>query len=348
MEARLDFWIIVFMAAAAQGLFLCAMLLFKKGPQEKVRQNLLALLVLSFTITLAYYTTFWTGVNPTLPRALRVFLELPFLFGPLAYLYLRHLVFDKVPKYTILHFVPFLFFAIISFFPYPGIGRLAFYPLPGFFMTLHLVTYGSLAIYLVKAGNGNKWVRNVALSFNGYVLCFFTYYVLVWLNLMQTQYDYMVSLGSTIFIYFIGYHGFKNPVPVFERRPEDKYQKSSLTDEALKHIVQRMDELMASKKLYTDGDLKLTDLAQEMELTPHALSQAINVAKSKKFTDYLNELRVQEAISLMHKSEYEDVKLLAVAIDSGFNNKTSFLNAFKKYKGVSPSEYRKSILSKAS
>ena len=348
MEARLNLWIIIFMAAAAQGLFLFVLLLIKRAKKSKVQHNLLATLILAFTITIAYYITFWTGVNTQLPNELRLIFQLSFLFGPLAYLYLKHLLDGSLPKHYWLHFIPFICFSILMFLPLNQGRFLIHYPLPGFPHSLHLMIYGMLCLVLSFKYRENTWVRNVALSFNGYVLCFFSYYLLEWTDLLRLEYDYIVSLGSAVFIYFIGYHGFKDPLSVSEKRPEEKYQKSSLTNEALASIASKLDAIMYLEELFTNGDLKLNDVAKRLELTPHALSQAINVSKAKKFTDYLNELRIEKAIALMHSPEYQDAKLLAVGIDSGFNNKTSFLNAFKKVTGQSPSDYRKSILSKAS
>lgn len=344
MEAKLTIWTVFFIAASAQGAFLSVMLLLKKARNNKVSQSLLAALVFTFTVTIAYYTTYWTGINPGLPYYLQVILQFTYLFGPLCWLYLYVTLYKRWPKATYLHFVPFLLIGVLVLF---GTSLLPNLRLPIYFFsisqTIHLLIYAILNLWLTKTAGNNRWAKNVALSFMGYAICFTTYHVLSWTGVLQTQYDYMVSLGMAIFIYYIGYHGFKTPV-IEDQTPEPKYQKSSLTDNSIEYIVDKLDKVMKTEKLFTQGDLKLQEVATRLDVTVHALSQAINVAKDKKFTDYLNELRVQEAIRLMELKEYEQAILMAVAIDSGFNNKTSFLNAFKKYTGQTPSEYRKELL----
>ena len=348
MEAKLDLWVILFIAAAAQGLFLVAMLLLKQVRKKRTDQYLLTALMLSFTVTIAYYTTFWMHVNNQMHTGFRVILQFTYLFGPLAYLYLYHTLHKRFPTRAWLHFVPFVvmgFFFMSATRLFPGFS--AFF-LFGVLQTAHLLVYAFMNFWLCGKFTGHLWSRKVALSFGGYAICFLAYYVLVWTRLLELQHDYIVSAGMTLFIYFIGYHGFKSPLQDTSSGPEEKYQKSSLTENTIEYIVNKLDKVMREEKLFTKGDLKLQEVADALDIGVHALSQAINVSKGVKFTEYLSQLRVEEAIHLMRQKEYQDIKLLAVGIDAGFNNKTSFLNAFKKYTGKSPSEYRKSLYAKAS
>lgn len=350
MEAKLDIWIVLFIAAAAQGVFLTLMLFIKRTKRQKanVRQYLLGALMLTFTVTIAYYVTYWTGTNSQLSDLFQIIFRLTFIFGPLVYFYIYHVLNNRFPKHAWLHLLPFVLVNILFYSIHLISAQFTAYHLFNSMPSFHVLGYAIFSIWLVKKNGNNKWLSNIALSFTGYSLSLLTYYILVWTNVLQLEHDYIVSMGMTIFIYFIGYHGFKNPIVLTEKSNDEKYQKSSLTNQSLQHVIEKLDGLIHAEKLYTNGDLKLTDVANKLEISSHAISQAINVAKGKRFTDYLNELRVEEAISLMRKMEYQDEKLLAVAIDSGFNNKTSFLNAFKKHIGQSPSEYRKSIYSQAS
>jgi AraC-like DNA-binding protein len=341
MEAKLTPWTVLFIAAAAQGAFLSVMLLLKRGNKNQVSQALLTALVFTFTITLAYYTTYWTGINSQLPRYLNIILHFTLLFGPLSWLYLFVTLQNRWPQKVWMHFIPFLALSFLLLIR--GSLPVTFLNSPYIFTagpTLHLLIYGVLNLRLTQRSGNNQWSRHVALSFMGYVVCFAAFHVLTWTGLLEPEYDYMVSLGMTIFIYYIGYHGFKAPV-IENQLPEEKYQKSSLTDNSIEYIIKKLDTIMASEKLFTQGDLKLQEVADKLDISVHALSQAINVAKGKKFTDYVNELRINEAIRLMSLEDYQNAKLMAITIDSGFNNKTSFLNAFKKQTGQTPSEYRK-------
>ena len=341
MQAKVDIWIILFLAAAAQGIFLSIMFVLKKARNKHLSQYLLGSLVFLFTITIGYYTTYWMQINPQLPRILTVILVFTYLFGPLSWLYLHQTIYNRLPKRAWLHFIAFPLVVLLLYLAGRTINlSILFFQV---IQVSHLIVYAVLNLILARKTGQNRWIRNVALSFAGYVLCFLIYDVLQWTGILSTQHDYMVSFGMTIFIYFIGYHGFKAPTFFNGAGNDQKYQKSSLTDNSINYIAKKLDKLMENEKLYTKGDLKLQEVAEALNLGVHALSQAVNVAKNKKFTDYLNELRVEEAMRLMQEENYQDAKLLHIALDAGFNNKTSFLNAFRKYTGQTPSEYRKNI-----
>jgi YesN/AraC family two-component response regulator len=56
------------------------------------------------------------------------------------------------------------------------------------------------------------------------------------------------------------------------------------------------------------------------------------------FTDFINSYRVEAAKCALLSQENR--KIIHVAYDTGFNNKVSFNNAFKKFTGLSPSQFR--------
>ena len=94
---------------------------------------------------------------------------------------------------------------------------------------------------------------------------------------------------------------------------------------------------MTAEQLYLEPSLKLQDVANRMELQPHHISQVVNELEEKNFSDFINEYRISNAIKLLKTTEN---KVIHIAFDSGFNNKASFNNAFKKVTGMSPSQYR--------
>ncbi len=350
--AQIDIWILLFVAAAAQGFFLFFLLISNKK-RKKNHNGYLASLILAFTLTLGYYITYWAGVSTSLPNALGIIMFSTFLFGPLivAYLTLAHR--NRLPRYWLFHLSPFAISIVFYFLATYRVVQLSdeaasnLQTWTTYLQNISLVVYAIWALSLGLSMKSTNWGKQLAIAFSGYVACFLAYYIMVWTGTLELQYDYLVSLGMTGFIYFLGYHGFKAPEGLYHKNAL-KYERSSLTSQALAAIEKKLDKLMDSEKLFTNGDLKLQDVARVMEASANDISQAVNVKKQMKFTDYLNELRVDHAVELMHSDDYKQDKLLAVALDSGFNNKTSFLNAFKKKHGISPSQYRKQIHLKAS
>ncbi|MFT3705292.1 MAG: ABC transporter permease [Agriterribacter sp.] len=96
-------------------------------------------------------------------------------------------------------------------------------------------------------------------------------------------------------------------------------------------------------RYYEDPDLTLSLLAEKLQLTPHELSRIINTAFKKSFSDFINEYRVMEAVRKMQDPAYDNMTLLGIAFEAGFNSKTTFNRIFKQMTGKSPTEYKKHL-----
>jgi AraC-like DNA-binding protein len=341
MLAKLDIWILLFVAAATQGLFLVIVILLKNRQKEK-SQYVLASLIAAFTLTLSSYIIFWAGLSQKMPEIFGIGTQMTFLFGPLLWFYFN-LVEHKVFKMDFRHFIPFIVVIVLIplnayIFRQPYFGIVL-----SILQCLQLIFYSILIFSFAKNRKSNSYIQYISRSFLAYTICFCGYYILVWAGAMKIEYDYIISLAMSFFIYFLGYRGYALNAAEEKTVIEEKYANSSLSPAALASIESALDKRMAEEKFFLNGDLKIQDLSAAIEVNLHSLSQTINVAKQKSFNDYINELRVNEAKRLLNEAGYENEKLLAIAIDAGFNNKTSFLNAFKKFTGKTPSEYRKSL-----
>ncbi len=342
-------WIILFMIAAAQGFFLSFVIFSRKSRVN----NLLGLLIMVFSICLTYYVAFWTGYYKKIPVYFAVLQGTTYLLGPLVYFYIRSGR-NKI-YFSYLHFIPFFlyvfYFASIPYWIRTGMHWVI--TLQVAIQNLHLIIYGYLT-YNRSARHGNfhngelkiyKWRKKIALCFNGYTYSFLSYYILVWTGTLKIEYDYMISLASSFLIYFTGYYGFIHP-EVFRYFEKEKYERSSLSRSAAGSILDAVKKYFEDEKPFLDSDLKMTDVAGKLNLSPHHISQAINELEKVNFSDFVNQYRVAEAQRILTDSNPINLKLIQVAFDSGFNNKTSFHSAFKKITGLSPTNYRKTISGK--
>ncbi|MDX1619228.1 MAG: helix-turn-helix domain-containing protein, partial [Balneolaceae bacterium] len=145
--------------------------------------------------------------------------------------------------------------------------------------------------------------------------------------------------------YSVGYLGFFKPEYLQEAHSLDgRYEHSSLTEEDAGRYLDQLLEYMADQKPYLDGKLRMDDLAEELSIPSHHLSQIINEQLGKNFFEFVNAYRVNEARKLLSDPEKREYKILRIALESGFNNKTTFNNAFKSEVGTTPSSFRNSVL----
>jgi len=105
----------------------------------------------------------------------------------------------------------------------------------------------------------------------------------------------------------------------------------------------RLKEVVAANRLYEDADLTLATLAEKLKVPPHDLSRIINIGLEKNFSDFINEFRVREVVRKMKGPDLDQLTLLGIAYDAGFNSKTTFNRVFKEMTGKTPKEYKNSL-----
>lgn len=114
-------------------------------------------------------------------------------------------------------------------------------------------------------------------------------------------------------------------------------EKTDEHSEALKNSKLVSDVLEYMKAHYMDKDFSLSLVSDKMEASPAHISRLFKKITGVNFIDYLTELRMKTAVSLLKES---DEKISDIALRVGYINPTSFMRVFKKYTGMTPSECR--------
>lgn len=126
----------------------------------------------------------------------------------------------------------------------------------------------------------------------------------------------------------------------FEQRP--KYEYSSLNSQDIEGYKEKLLTLLERDRPYTHNDLKVQDLADHLGIPSYQLSQIINTELRRNFYDLINSYRIEEAKRLLTDPANQDLTILAIAYDVGFNSKSAFNTAFRKYAEMTPSQFRES------
>ncbi|MCP4218690.1 MAG: AraC family transcriptional regulator, partial [bacterium] len=125
-----------------------------------------------------------------------------------------------------------------------------------------------------------------------------------------------------------------------EKESEAKKTQEPFSDAEAVALLKRITEGMEKDKLYTDSSLTVRKLAKQLSLTQRDVSRVINERLNKNFNDFLNHYRVEETKKLLTDSKNKEIQILDIAFQVGFNSKSSFNSVFKKFTGLSPSQYR--------
>lgn len=126
-------------------------------------------------------------------------------------------------------------------------------------------------------------------------------------------------------------------------QPEDPESANSveIKPEELQKLKALLDVRLEKESLYLKPGLKLSDLAEAMGQKSYLVSQVIKQGYETNFYDLVNRLRIEHAKKRLSRSE-DNSKILAVALESGFNSKSTFNDLFRRTVGMTPSEFKRS------
>lgn len=163
-----------------------------------------------------------------------------------------------------------------------------------------------------------------------------------------------INSASLIIIFIIAYYSLKQKeiFPLDEKQRSEiilineqeeliEIKRKVISDAELIVIKTELNRIMLEQKPYLDSELNLIKLSELVNRTPHQVSYTINSGFNENFFQFINKYRVEKAKELLVKEEMNNLSILGIAYESGFNSKTSFNNTFKKITNQTPSEYKK-------
>lgn len=213
--------------------------------------------------------------------------------------------------------------------------------------TLQIIFY--LLLFLAKMYSAWRYnarniivVITVAFSFSSLIATTILLIGYITMNVDCLKIAALLAAAGLITIYPIGqrYHRFFQILRTEVKK--GRYKKSLLEGRDVTPVVEQLVSLMDDEKLYRDETLSLKSLADCVDMPPQQLSQLLNDRLNTNFSSFVNRYRITEAEEIL--VEKPERPVLAIAFDVGFNNKTSFYDAFSKFNGVSPHKYRKDRL----
>jgi AraC-like DNA-binding protein len=98
---------------------------------------------------------------------------------------------------------------------------------------------------------------------------------------------------------------------------------------------------MNNEQIFREPELTILDVSQRLTVPRHHVTQVLNEKLEKNFYTFINEYRIEDAKQRLKDPKNDNLTVLAIGYDAGFNSKSSFNTLFKKHVGVTPSEFRK-------
>ncbi len=291
-----------------------------------------------------------------------------FVQAPLLYFFTKSLIYSdfKFQKQDYYHFIPAILFLAAIPLIYITMGQTKLLegiynysilyenPIFRFFLwgsKLSYVAYGFLSFWILKThkdrlediksnteGIDGQWLQLLVIGF-----------LLIWLwgtiTQILTQMDvqaHSLALTQNYFRFFL----VNILVFLSISRSHDIHRQSVTQETNLSNVqayteeqVERVNDAMLNRRVYLDPDLSLEQLSETTSLPQRLLSSIINRQFEKNFFEYVNYYRVEHAKSLLGEKD-KKISMLDVMAESGFNSKSAFNRFFKKFTGMTPTQYK--------
>lgn len=355
-------------AAMLHGFYLAVILFFRN--RHSFSNRMLGVTLAVFSLYLLNYLVFLTGIIRTWPHLLGVFFPGIYLAGPCFYFFIRTSLqpgFRWRPRCWI-HGLPFLY-ALVMVVPVLLAGRarkleiIEWYFNPGSEQSLAGILLGNDYLFLLLAytfaawllagkekqsqenpGNRIKarWLQRFSAGLLVLLAADLTIKISFFaLDIPAVTLEFILASLIAIAIHIAGYQamGGLDHFPRIEWS-NGKYKTSPLSTNQMAGYRQQLIALMASDKPFLEPNLKISDLAAKLNMPSHYLSQVLNEEMQTNFYDFINGYRVKEAGQRLLDKNYRHYSILAIGLDCGFTNKTTFNRTFKKITGLTPSEYQ--------
>ncbi len=357
-----------------QGIVLIAFFI-NKSSQPKVGQFLFITVLVALLMRLVEFLIMRTGIGYQWPHLIFVSVPVVLLIAPATYLYMRHSLYEEnggSKLKWLIHLIPFisgmifmqaffsmqapdkiLYYTGLKEFGIASIHQVAF----ALILLLQLVIYTILIFRLIRKFKADyqkeqsnttienfKWTIGLLAAITLFFSCYTGSYIALFSESVYYRYlDTGAYLILSFMLQFLTIYFLINRFELLERVriSKSKYYSSNLTGMNFKPLISKLKSVMETEELYLNPDLRITDLASLMNVAVPHMSQIINEGTGDTFYDFVNSYRIQRAKQLLLDQDYEKYTIWAIAIDSGFSNKTTFNRTFKKHTGVTPSAYVK-------
>lgn len=365
-------FLILTFAGIAQGLFVT--LLLNNKSIRKSRANLfLSILLISLSFSIAHILFAGAVINHLSAKVFSIGDPTFYLVAPLLWFYSNEITGHRVKLEwkLLLHFLPFFLIIFFSL----SLGSINSGEFNLFLINHHRLIIILFWLTVVVQFSGyqvfvhRRWIayqkfiqqevsntENISISWVRFFMVVFLLINLLFLlsffaAIHLEDSSWLPKTTALIFslsVFALGYKGILQR-EIFQKgeviKPDDIATPSSTTvvNKPDQELITRLLFYMEQKKPYLDPELTLTQLAKDFSISRGQLSLLINEGIGDNFYDFINKYRIEAVKKLMIDPLVKNYNLFGIALEAGFKSKSTFNLIFKRFTGLTPTEYRKNL-----
>ena len=337
----------IYFIGAVQG-FILAIALWRRNANSK-SNHVLAIWMVLMAIDLTLKALFLNGMRGYILRPFILVQLFPFLYGSLFYLYVRTLTTkNRVRLKDIMHFAGFIFFTLINI-PYiidPVNKTVVDFKNFDLILDIYSISYVIAGLLLIRNYRKNLNQQQVDtqdvdllwLKIMGYSqVIIWLIAVAQWILPIPGFNSWFIYVAVSLWMILIGYLSLmQQSVPKVKTIQANKQQTD---DSRFDEVKVKLDTLIHNDKIHLQPSLTIGQLAKKTGYPEYLISLFINRVHNKSFRDYINDLRISEAKTMLLDNKNKRT-ILDIAYECGFNSKSTFNSAFKKITHQTPSAFK--------
>lgn len=347
-----------------------SLLLFKG--RNRLANALLSGFIFSLVFRMLIYIAGYQGVYDPHSWLYVPSIEISLVYGPFIYLYVRALILKGLPDRYYLHFIPVLvqvaYYLFLLFLP----SKTQFEWVQNVHLTtvLHLETmlvvvsmagyfylawrlYNEYQVWLGDQRSDSEnfrlpWLKRFLIC-SAVFLCFWILFLL-FDTLVEFTYQrhFLLFAVISLLLTYLAFESWRHSdqaIPEMALNDPDSVPRQS---KRLKQLPDAALWLRALKEheYWRDPELSLAGLAKKLGTNTSHLSAAINQHTGENFNAVVNQMRISSVCRKL-KLGVSEGEIFKIALQEGFNSKNSFNRSFKRFTGMTPSQYRQKYSTKS-
>ncbi|MGD1822744.1 MAG: helix-turn-helix domain-containing protein [Pleomorphochaeta sp.] len=198
-----------------------------------------------------------------------------------------------------------------------------------------------------------SWLKGLSI---GYIILFATSFLTLFLfrpNFLHiprilTDYlpaEFILNIPLAFFILdFILHCPTQKVITIDKALPIKKPETTTLkANTELIENTEKLKSFMQENEPFLDSELTLDKLSMQIGISRHKLSNIITEGCNSTFYNFINKYRINKFEELIVNGEHNNFSIIGLAYECGFKGSSSFYNAMKKEKNITPKQLIKQI-----